>query len=116
MSIIMRRGNDLRVLVNNVDQDGVPFDVTQANEIQWALAASVDDRENILLEKTLTAADIVITNDYGFYFDITGVESDSLTADTYYHEAVLTTADLYVYRIIGEDATIQDALINGTQI
>lgn len=111
--ITMREGNDLRVIVSVVDQDGVPVDISGASEIQWSVADAVGDATT-LLDKTLTGTDITITGTTGFYFDISAADSETtLGMGAYYHEALLTTGSGKAYTTLSGSLTIEEALISG---
>lgn len=108
--ITMKQGNDLRVIVRVLDQNGIPVDISGATQITWAVADTVDATTNTLT-KTMTGGDITITGVDGFTFDITQADSAALALQSYYHEALVITAGGEAYTSLTGSLTIQPALL-----
>lgn len=105
--ICFRQGDDVRIVVECVDSDGLPVDITDAQSIKWAAARTVND--TAVIQKSL-ASGITINTPTSFMFDITDVESEALSGN-YYHEAEVINDQGLVYTPLFGRLTIPKTLI-----
>ena len=89
VNFCVHQGDDLRVLVEVVDQDDEDMSVQDVQEITWALAKNVD--QPILVEKKFTEGQVHLGGPSIFYFDIEPDDTDGLEPGYYYHEAEVVT-------------------------
>jgi len=107
--IDMIAGDDLRIIVDVVDQAGDPIDISEAQEITWSVAPS--QNKTATVTKTLTGGGIIITNNTGFYFDILGSESSQLNRRNH-HEVEIVTAGGQSYTTVYGTFYARAALID----
>lgn len=103
----MKQGDDLRVIINVVDDDGLPIDITQSDSIKWSAARSVNSAA--VLEKSLLTG-ITINSPTSFIFDIESTESE-LMSGTYYHEVEIINDAGLIYTPLFGQLIIQKTLI-----
>ena len=69
-------------------QDATTIDYSTATEVTFDVWESISGTS--VITKTLTGGDITLANAYTFTFDITGTESNAMSATTKYCEAWVT--------------------------
>lgn len=92
----MRQGDDLRVIVEVVDQSGTAIDISDATEIVWQLSRTTGSA--VLISKTLSGGDLNLSGTTGFFFDLLDTETDLV--GSHYHEAELTTDQGLKYTVL----------------
>lgn len=103
----MRQGDDIRVIVDVVDGDGNPIDITAAESIKWQAAANASSMP--VIEKSLVNG-IEINTPTSFMFDISAPESEILNGN-YYHEAEIINDQGLIYTPIYGRLTVSKTLI-----
>lgn len=74
-------------IIDVVDADGVPVNISGANEITVVIAAAIDGA--IHITKTLTGGGVTIGTDTQYSFKITDADWSSLTLGTLYWECMI---------------------------
>jgi len=102
------RKNDGRIVINFVNVEGRPIDVSGATEITFTIAESTKGPS--LITKTLSSGQIILaTNSQGFTL-ITDTETN-LAPKKYYYECRITNADAQFQTVAAGAFVIQDTLI-----
>jgi len=97
----------VRIIVDCVDGDGLPIDISEVQSIRWAAARSVNDAP--VLSKSLGSG-ISINTPTSFLFDISNTESEPLHG-TYYHEAEIINDSGLVYTVLSGKMYLPKTLI-----
>src|SRR5690625_3025786 len=109
VNFCIRQGDDLRVIVEVVDQDNEDMSVQDVQEITWALAENLG--QAIEVQKTFTADEVHLGGPNVFYFDIEPADTEGLTPGYYYHEAEVITYQGRRYTVMVGIVKIEQQLI-----
>src|SRR5690554_6759017 len=107
--LCIHQGDDLRVIVEVVDQYREPMDIQGAQEIRWWAAKNV--RGPVMIEKELGRGSLHLGGPNIFFFDLEPEDTDATPAGSYYHEAEIITAQGRVYTVIVGSLRIEPQLI-----
>ena len=102
-------GDDLRVIVTVRDQTGQLVDISDAQDIRWAVAPSVS--ADPVIEKSLGNG-ITINSPTSFTFDLTSAETGALSRGRYYHEAEAVTDQGLTYTALSGSLFIDPVLLD----
>ena len=105
----MYAGDDLRVIVTVRDQTGQLVDISDAQDIRWAVAPNVS--ANPVIEKSLGNG-ITINSPTSFTFDLTSAETGALSRGRYYHEADAVTDQGLTYTALSGSFFIDPVLLD----
>ena len=105
----MHAGDDLRVIVTVRDQSGELVDISDAQDIRWAVAPHVS--ADPVIEKSL-ADGITINSPTSFTFDLTSAETGALSRGRYYHEAEAVTDQGLTYTALSGSLFIDPVLLD----
>lgn len=105
--ICIKQGDDLRVIVDVVDDDSNPIDITDAQSIKWAVGRKAGG--TVLILKSLSSG-ITVNTPTSFMFDIESEESE-LLAGSYYHEVEIINNSGLIYTPLFGTLTVQRTLI-----
>lgn len=107
-NITIYNTNDLRVIVNVVNQDDEAMDIQDAQSIRWWVAKNKSEYPSIV--KSLGST-ISLGGPSIFYFDLDSDDMKTLAAGEYYHEAEIITYQGRVYTIMSGIFYIKPNLI-----
>ena len=102
-------GDDLRVIVTVRDQSGELVDISDAQDIRWAVAPSVS--ADPVIEKSLGNG-ITINSPTSFTFDLTSADTGALSRGRYYHEAEAVTDQGLTYTALSGSLFIDPVLLD----
>ena len=105
----IHQGDDLRVLVEVLDQGRAPMDIQDVQAIHWWVARNV--RSAPVIQKGLTDGNLHLGGPNIFFFDLAPEDTEGLAAGNYYHEAEITTAQGKIYTVMVGTLRIDPQLI-----
>jgi len=103
----MYSGDDLRVIVEVYDQDGLLVDISDVSGITWSL--SNDTNSAAIITKTLGAG-ISIASPTTFVFNLSPSDTNTLNG-SYYHEAEIINSGGLTYTAMSGRFIIKPTLI-----
>ena len=105
----IHQGDDLRVIVEVIDQSREPMDIQDAQEIRWWAARNV--RGPVLIQKELSEGSLHLGGPSIFFFDLQPEDTDAIPAGNHYHEAEIITYQGRVYTVMVGSLRIEPQLI-----